>query len=100
MAYSPTSSGSPGEVYIDVNASISALRHEYQHFLDDMAEGWPGMRGLYDLKSRTRKELRAYLAEIREAEKLGYKDVVDQLWNNYREERQQLIDLLLGSKIE
>ncbi|SEM77903.1 hypothetical protein SAMN05444955_1024 [Lihuaxuella thermophila] len=58
------------------------------------------MRGLYDLKSRTRKELRAYLAEIREAEKLGYKDVVDQLWNNYREERQQLIDLLLGSKIE
>ncbi|MGX5763497.1 hypothetical protein ACWKW1_27290, partial [Brevibacillus parabrevis] len=93
MGYSPgLSRGELGEIIIDKNASISALRHEYQHFLDDMRIGWGGMSTLYDFKTRIIWELRAYMKEIREAEKLGYKDVASQLWENYLTERKKILD--------
>nr|WP_145405924.1 WXG100 family type VII secretion target [Paenibacillus xylanexedens] len=93
MGYSPgLSRGQAGEIIIDNNASLSALRHEYQHFLDDMKIGWGGMSTLYDFKTRVIWELRAYMKEIREAEKLGYKDVAEQLWENYRAERKKILD--------
>ncbi|WP_314304687.1 hypothetical protein [Brevibacillus parabrevis] len=91
MAYAPKGNG-PGQLNIYENASISALRHEYQHFLDDMAKGYPKLEVTYEFKNRIIMELRAYMVEIKEAERIGNKALAEQLWNNYRAERQYLID--------
>ncbi|HEY9062700.1 MAG TPA: S8 family serine peptidase [Pseudobacteroides sp.] len=96
MAYSPGSQGIPGEIIIDRNASFSALRHEYQHFLDDMASGWSGRRIMYeDFKERIMWELRAYMQEIKEADRLGLQEVSKQLWENYLAERFDLISRIM-----
>ncbi|AZK49065.1 hypothetical protein EIM92_15180 [Paenibacillus lentus] len=82
----------PGQLNIYEDASISALRHEYQHFLDDMAKGYPILDVTYEFKNRIIMELRAYMVEIKEADRIGNKALAEQLWNNYRSERQYLID--------
>ena len=42
FAYGPaSSSGKPGNMVIDPDASIAALRHEYGHYLDDDRLGFP-----------------------------------------------------------
>jgi hypothetical protein len=42
FAYGPTSlGGRPGNIVFDPDASISAIRHEHGHFLDDQALGFP-----------------------------------------------------------
>lgn len=65
FAYGPASaSGQPGNVVVSPDASISALRHEYGHFLDDKALGFPGMRAYYENPNlRVATERRQYLAE-------------------------------------
>jgi len=91
MAYAPgLTDGSPGQLVIDPDASLSALRHEYQHFLDAQADGFPsfGKQMFEDPKTRVIKELRAYLVEIKEADRLGLKEVSEQLFENYRQERE------------
>ncbi|WP_342544031.1 hypothetical protein [Lysinibacillus sp. FSL W7-1291] len=50
------------------------------------------MEVTYEFKNRIIMELRAYMVEIKEAERIGNKALAEQLWNNYREERQYLID--------
>ncbi|WP_342426897.1 hypothetical protein [Paenibacillus sp. FSL L8-0158] len=73
--------------------SISyALRHEYQHFLDDKAKGFPSLDVTYEFKNRIIMELRAYMVEIKEAERIGNKALAEHLWNNYRDERQYLLE--------
>jgi len=54
------------------NASISAWRHEYGHFLDDIANGQPGL-GAYMQNPRLLRatERRQYLGEIRTARGIG-----------------------------
>ncbi len=47
------------------DASISALRHVYQHFLDDKAKGFPSLDVTYEFKNRIIMELRAYMVEIK-----------------------------------
>ncbi|WP_073279430.1 hypothetical protein [Anaerocolumna jejuensis] len=64
---------------IDPETSYSALVHEYQHYLDDAAGGFQGMRQLYDQNGRIIKELRAYMQEIKMADKMGLKDIANQL---------------------
>lgn len=94
MAYAPgLTDGSPGQLVIDPDASFSALKHEYQHFLDAKAEGFPsfGKQMYYNPKERVIKELRAYMAEIKEADGLGLKEVSEQLFENYRQERDWII---------
>lgn len=91
MAYAPKGN-IPGQLNIYEDASISALRHEYQHFLDDMAKGYPKLDVTYEFKNRIIMELRAYMVEIKEADQIGNKALAEQLWNNYRAERQYLID--------
>ncbi|MCT4687736.1 hypothetical protein, partial [Vallitalea sp.] len=92
MAYSPgLSPGEPGQLIIDPNASYSALVHEYQHYLDDLAGGFQGMRQLYDQNGRIIKELKAYMQEIKMADEMGLKDITTQLWENYRQERFKIL---------
>lgn len=95
MAYAPgLTDGSPGQLVIDPDASLSALKHEYQHFLDAQAEGFPslGKQLFEDPKARVIKELRAYMVEIKEADRLGFKEVSKQLFENYRQEREWIIN--------
>ncbi|WP_025716204.1 WXG100 family type VII secretion target [Paenibacillus sp. 1-18] len=92
MAYAPKGSGKPGQLNIYEDASISALRHEYQHFLDDKAKGFPSLDVTYEFKNRIIMELRAYMVEIKEAERIGNKELAEHLWGNYRNERQYLLE--------
>lgn len=64
MAYEPGTTGSPGTIRIDPDASYSGWLHEYQHFLDDMAAGYPGMSSLANKPLRWSWERRAYQKEI------------------------------------
>lgn len=95
MAYAPgMTDGSPGQLIIDPDASLSVLMHEYQHFLDTQAEGFPsfGRQMFEDPKARVIKELRAYMVEIKEADRLGLKKISKQLFENYRKEREWIIN--------
>ncbi len=100
LSYGP--SGTPGRVgniNLDPNASISAIRHEYGHFLDDVAEGLPGM-GHY-MKDPWRwvaTERRQYLQEIRTARKLGDAEARRQLIQDYVRERSYILDRYLPQR--
>ena len=50
------------------------------------------MRQLYEQNPRIIKELRAYMKEIKIADELGLKDVSAQLWENYRQEREYILN--------
>jgi uncharacterized Zn-binding protein involved in type VI secretion len=80
MAYSPgLKPGEPGQFFIDPDASFSAWTHEHQHFLDDKAAGWGGMRDLFDNDLRWTREQAAYGKEIEMMENMGHKDVANDL---------------------
>jgi len=83
LAYSPQTGG-PGGMILDPDASIGALRHEYQHFLDVRAEGYPGI-GHY-LENPTefwRLEYQGYMQEVgiaRQLREFGIgRDIVGQM---------------------
>ena len=96
LAYAPgTRPGSPGQIHLHENASIGALRHEYQHFLDDQAAGFLGTRGLYDLDFRKLTEQKACSLEITMMEEMGEQEAAAQLRQNLRDELARL-ELDLG----
>lgn len=91
MAYAPgLRKGDPGQFVIDPDASFSAWTHEYQHFLDDQAAGWGGMRDLFDNDLRWAREQAAYGKEIEMAEKAGHHDVADELRQLQEAERMHI----------
>ncbi|MEZ6058014.1 MAG: hypothetical protein R3C01_15045 [Planctomycetaceae bacterium] len=80
MAYCPSSrAGRPGQFIIDPDASYSAWKHEFRHFLDDQASGWDGMSALMDKNTRWAWESAAYAEEISLMRRLGRQDVIDEL---------------------
>ena len=96
LAYAPgTRPGNPGQIHLHEDASIGALRHEYQHFLDDQAAGFLGTRGLYDLAFRKKTEQNAYGIEISMMEQLGEQPAAKQLRQNLSDELARL-ELDLG----
>lgn len=96
LAYAPgIRPGSPGQIHLHADASIGALRHEYQHFLDDQAAGYLGTRGLYDLVFRKQTEQNAYGLEIAMMEELGEQEAAAQLRQNLSDELARL-ELDLG----
>jgi hypothetical protein len=85
--------GRPGNIVFDPDASISSIRHEYGHFLDDQALGFPGQRFYYENPQfRVATERSQYLGELRTARQLGDTDARRTLIQDYRNERQYLID--------
>ncbi len=65
MGYSPAK-GEPGRLIIDRDCSISALRHEVQHYQDDKAFGFPGLATYLQDEWLTWKfEFNAYWEEIK-----------------------------------
>ncbi len=97
LAYSPgLRPGQPGQVLLDPNASYSAWLHEYQHFLDDKADGWSGMRGMLDPDTRWAREQSAYAKEIDLMDEMGHHDVADELKVNMEEERMKIFEQIPG----
>ncbi|MBC2311079.1 T7SS effector LXG polymorphic toxin [Listeria booriae] len=95
MAYAPNPKGGvAGRVIIDKNASLSALKHEYQHALDDINGGFPGMQIQFQTKARLKMEFDAYMQEIHWADSIGRKDIANQLFENYLVERQHITNHL------
>ena len=86
-AYGPRV-GEAGNLVIDENASISAWRHEYGHFLDDLANGRPGLRAYMENPSlRLATERRQYLREIQTARQINDEEARRQLILDYLEEK-------------
>ena len=76
LAYSPCRGGA-GRMILDPEHSIGALRHEYQHFLDHRAAGFPGFRPyLENPVEFARLEVRGYAREIETAHETGNADLV------------------------
>ena len=94
LAYGPSASpGTPGTIVLDPDASISAIRHEYGHFLDDKALGFPPSSVYYENPSlRVASERRQYLQEISTAREVGDNTARRALIEDYLEERQYIID--------
>jgi hypothetical protein len=84
LSYSPAKGG-PGKIILDPKTSIGALRHEYQHFLDVQAAGFPGLGAYYrDLPEFARVEVRGYLQEIYAARQTGNADLVSKIVGQMR----------------
>lgn len=90
MGYAPIK-GKPGQLIIDPDASITALVHEYQHYLDNKEMGFPGQQILYsDMEVRIELERRAYTTEIDFLHDMGYYDADTQLMENFEEEKKKI----------
>lgn len=93
MGYGPLRKGEPGQILIDPDASMSALRHEYSHFLEAKANGFPSAAESYqNWEARIADELKAYNIEIEEAKRLGLDNVAEQLQKNFEAEKQYIIE--------
>lgn len=92
IAYGPVpSGGSPGQITIDPNSSISALRHEVMHAVDDAANGYPGMRHyMENPQARWQMEANAYDMEISAARAAGREDTAQELIANKNAEYLEL----------
>jgi hypothetical protein len=92
MAYGPSpSSGRPGQLLLDPDASYGALIHEMQHMREDREAGWAGMAGLMaDPRVRYANEARAYQQEIDYARSIGDQEAVDRLHELLRREYQDI----------
>lgn len=89
LAYSP-SRGAAGGIILDPEASIAAWRHEYQHFLDDRDNGYPGLSYYFTNPAEyARLEQRGYEQELQLARELGRSDletlIVGQMHQRIRE---------------
>ncbi|MGI5221203.1 toxin glutamine deamidase domain-containing protein [Nocardia sp. CA-290969] len=87
MAYGPApSSGRPGTLVIDPEASYGAWLHEMRHMRDDATAGWIGMQALIDQATREVMERRAYMEEIRYARSIRDRTSEALLYQNLRRE--------------
>jgi hypothetical protein len=87
IAYSPgIKKGIPGQLIIDPDASITALKHEHRHFIDDQAAGYKGFEGIFDPNFRITTEYNAYKLEIIAMKDLNERNIVNQLKTNFQQE--------------
>ncbi len=95
IAFSPNTSGGRlgNEILLPNNFSISALRHEYGHFLDHKALGSPRYIEYFKKPELiVSTERRQYLGEIRTARQVGDKNARKTLIQNYLDEKKTLVD--------
>lgn len=91
MGYAPKTDFNPPQLNLDGTASYSALMHEQQHYLDDLADGFRGWESLVDKQFRLQTEFNAYMNEIKLAEQAGNKALANQLYENFIIERNQIL---------
>ena len=83
--------GKPAIIEVDENASIGAIRHEYRHFLDDMANGNPGLA--YYLKDKDKffeYEKRGYEEELAIARKYGYNEIEKKILKEIEQRKKEI----------
>jgi hypothetical protein len=91
LGYSP-GKGEPGRFIFDPEGSIGALRHEYQHFLDQQADGFPGIAHYMEHpEERWASEYRAYKKEIDFARSQGDYENARRLVELARAEKRSLL---------
>ena len=99
LAYQPSSiAGKPGIIYLDPDASMSAVTHEVQHLLDDMARGFPGPEALYQPNVRWAMERAAYAKEIALARSMGAPELIAPLEKARLQEWQRIFMPHLAQK--
>ena len=92
LAYEPSlSSGKPGRLILDPEASIGAVRHEYRHMLDDMEMGYPGFKLIADSEAFWKLEFRGYMEEIRIARQLRDYDAGRFILQEMRARRMEIL---------
>lgn len=90
MGYSPKIGEEPGTITINKDASLSALEHEVQHFINDKEANWPGWASLFDPEARINNELMCYQKEIQLAKNMGNEELAEKLWKNFLEEVEKI----------
>ena len=92
LAYEPSlSSGKPGRLILDPEASIGAVRHEYRHMLDDMEMRYPGFKLIADSEAFWKLEFRGYMEEIRIARQLRDYDAGRFILQEMRARRMEIL---------
>lgn len=90
MAYQPAK-GKPGKFILDKEASVSALRHEFRHFLEDRAMDYPGLAYWREDDERFwRMEFLAYMEEIKFAREQKDYDLGRKIAKLMRAERNRI----------
>lgn len=81
-----------GHIFLDPNASWSAMLHEAQHFFDDYENGYPNYGFYFDGNGLEfwRMEFRGYLVELNFARKNRDFDLARKIIEEMRERRKQL----------
>lgn len=88
--YGPSTMGQPGQISVDPNVSLSALKHELQHAIDDMNSGWIGRQVKFsDPDLSIQWERNAYEIEIEAAKSAGRQDVADYLEKLFQQEAER-----------
>lgn len=97
MVYGVISGGGrAGNLRIDLNASISALRHEVYHYERDKARNFPGARFYFEsYAERWRSEFWAYMVELKFARQLRNHALAKEIVAEMREIRQALREFYL-----
>ncbi len=98
MAYSPAKNA-PGVFILDPKASISALRHEFRHFTDDLEAGYLGLKAYrQDDEIFWRFEFRAFLEEVKFARKQKDFELGRKIVKIMRRVRNEIFDRVVGKQ--
>ena len=90
MYYNPGSHGEPGEIVIDENSSLGAWNHEFRHFLDDEADGFPGLIIIADVDKYWEREYNAYMEEYNLAKETGRYDILHDIELQMEERKREI----------
>ncbi len=92
-------SGQPGNLRIDADASISALRHEKFHFEHDKNLGFPGARYFFEsYERRWHSEFWAYIVELKFAREEKNAALAREILVEMRNARRQLREFYVFTK--
>jgi hypothetical protein len=82
----------PGLIILDTDASISAMRHELQHFRDDLRNGMPGLSYYFQRPSLFwQMEFRAYMVELKFAREKRDFDLARKIIEDMKQRRRELL---------
>lgn len=90
MFYNAPGNGVAGNLEVDEDCSIAALRHEFRHFLDDEEHGFIGIRMAFDRDAFWKREFDGYMEEIRLARKYKEYDAGRKILDEMRKRKGEI----------
>ena len=83
--------GAPAIIRVPKDVSIGGLEHEYQHFVDDMENGNPGLAYyIQDPDILWKYEKRAYEKELEIAEQYGYNEAIKEIKTEMADRKKEI----------